>query len=123
MTRVLLVDDSVLIRSVIKNMLVQENCEVVGEAGTGRDAIAKAASLSPDVILMDYNMPDLNGIEVARQILAGNANVNIIMITSIGTAEHRERASQVGIKGYLTKPFKREDIAAKLSEVLGIAKR
>jgi two-component system chemotaxis response regulator CheY len=123
MTRVLLVDDSLLIRTVIKNMLIQEHCEVIGEAGTGRDAIAKFCSLLPDVILMDYNMPDMNGIDVARHILAQNADAKIIMITSIGTDEQIERARQVGIKGYLTKPFKRENIAAKLSEVLGAAKK
>ncbi len=76
---------------------------IVGEARTGREAVDLAATLRPDVILMDIAMPVLNGFEATRQIISANAKARVIILTAHGDNEYLERMSVVGAAGFLEK--------------------
>jgi DNA-binding NarL/FixJ family response regulator len=102
--RVLIVDDHPLFRDGVRALLNSiPEAEVVGEAGTGEEAIAQAAALQPDVILMDIQMPDLNGIEATRQILGTNSQVSIIVLTMFEDDDSVFAAMRAGARGYVLK--------------------
>jgi DNA-binding NarL/FixJ family response regulator len=77
--------------------------EVVGEAGTGREAVAQAETLTPDVVLMDINMPDLSGIEATQQILAARPDPGVIILTMLEDDDSLFAAMSAGARGYVLK--------------------
>ncbi|MBI1877452.1 MAG: response regulator transcription factor [Chloroflexi bacterium] len=102
--RVLVVDDHTLFRDGLSAILINvPDIEVVGEAGTGREAVAQAETLAPDVVLMDINMPDLNGIEATQQILAIKPDTGIIMLTMLEDNDSLFAAMCAGARGYILK--------------------
>src|SRR5438105_1090415 len=101
-TRVLIVDDHTLFREGLKALLsAAANINVVGEAATGREAVEKAAALTPDVILMDIQMPDGSGIQAAQGILQSTPNVGIIMLTMLEDNDTLFAAMRAGARGYI----------------------
>jgi DNA-binding NarL/FixJ family response regulator len=101
--RILIADDHPVFRFGLRSLLDADTCtKVVGEAKTGREAVALAASLQPDVVLMDINMPELNGIEAARQILAARPDTAILIITMFDD-DRVFAAMRAGARGYLLK--------------------
>ena len=82
--RVLIVDDAVVMRMMIKGILSKNGYEVVGEAQNGVEAVEKYRALSPDLVTMDMVMPEMDGITAVKQIVAGDPNARIIMCTSMG---------------------------------------
>lgn len=108
--RVLIVDDAKPVRESIKRMLeLDGECSVVGEAADGPEAVSAARRLLPDVILMDINLPHMDGISAAAQILA-EQETSIIMISVEGDREYLRRAMQAGAKDYLVKPFSSDEL-------------
>jgi DNA-binding NarL/FixJ family response regulator len=102
--RILIADDHPLIRDGLRFLLASvDDAEVVGEATTGEEAIAQAEKLQPDVILMDIQMPDLNGIEATRRIVEANPHLPILMLTMYEDDESVFTAMQAGARGYLVK--------------------
>jgi DNA-binding NarL/FixJ family response regulator len=102
--RTLVVDDHTLFRDGLCAILINESdIDVVGEAGTGREAVAQAEAMAPDVILMDINMPDLNGIEATQQILAARPDIGIIMLTMLEDNDSLFAAMCAGARGYILK--------------------
>lgn len=102
--RVLVVDDHKLFRDGLSAILMNAaDIEVVGEAGTGREAVAQVESLVPDVVLMDINMPDLNGIEATQQVLAIQPDTGIIMLTMLEDSDSLFAAMCAGARGYILK--------------------
>jgi len=103
--RVLIVDDQVLVRSGFRMILEAEaDIEVVGEAGDGVEAIAEAQRLQPDVILMDVRMPELDGIEATRRVLANGATeTKVVMLTTFDMDEYVYDALRAGASGFLLK--------------------
>ena len=100
--RVLLVDDHTLFRDGLHAILTNvPDIVVVGQAGTGREAVAQVESLSPDVILMDINMPELNGIEATQQVLARAPATGIVMLTMLEDSDSLFAAMCVGARLYL----------------------
>jgi DNA-binding NarL/FixJ family response regulator len=115
-TRVLIADDHALFRYGLKAMLASgENLEMVGEASTGEEAVRMAAELRPDVILMDIQMPDLNGIEATRRILEANPQVGIVVVTMFEEDDSVFSAMRAGARGYVLK-------GADASEVLKVVR-
>jgi NarL family two-component system response regulator LiaR len=102
--RVLVVDDHAIVRKGICALLTTESdIAVVGEAGDGQEAVAKAQALRPDIILMDLVMPKMDGIEATRQITTGLPEVRILVLTSFAADDQVFPAIQAGALGYLLK--------------------
>lgn len=104
MIKLMLVDDHAVLRDGLKNILgMEQGIEVVGEAISGREAVHKAASLLPDVILMDINIPDINGIEVTKMIKRDFPMMKILILTMYDHDEYFMSAIREGADGYLLK--------------------
>ena len=104
MIRILVADDHKLFREGLCALLNgAAGTAVVGEAGTGAEAIAQADTLTPDVILMDIMMPDMNGIEATRHILADHPHIGIIMLTMLEDDDSLFAAMCAGARGYILK--------------------
>ena len=116
--KVLIVDDHGVVRKGLRLLLEQyPELVVIGEAANGREAVALAANLSPQIVVMDVAMPLLNGIEAAAQILKLNSQVAIIMLTMHADESYLLRALHVGVKGYLLKESAEEDLMAAIKAV------
>jgi len=107
--RILIADDHPMFRFGLRALLAAEaDTEVLGEATDGQDAVSKAASLKPDLILMDINLPLLNGIEATRQILKQNPDIGILIITMFED-DTIFAALQAGARGYILKGAEGEE--------------
>jgi DNA-binding NarL/FixJ family response regulator len=112
--RVLITDDQALVRTGFRMILeAEEDIDVVGEAGDGREAVDKARSAKPDVILMDIRMPELDGIEATRQIVAagGEDAPKVLMLTTFDLNEYVYEALRAGASGFLLKDVPAEQLA------------
>jgi two-component system NarL family response regulator len=109
--RLLLVDDHFFVRAgLISSLESEPDILVVGQASTGRGAVAKFAEVRPDVTLMDGRLPDLMGVEAVQEIIAGDSGARIIMLTVNETEEHIHRALKAGVRGYLPKSTERDEL-------------
>ncbi len=107
--RILLVDDHQVVREGLRHMLkLEEDIEVVGEAGDAKEALAQAETLLPEVILMDIKMPGVDGIELTRQLKEKLPCCNVIMLTLY--EEYLSQAIEAGATGYLLKDIKRDEL-------------
>ena len=102
MLRILLADDHKILREGIRRGLEGAGESVVGEASNGEEAIALAAELHPDVILMDLSMPVLDGIEATRRIIEANPDQRVVVLTMHDDAQRTRAAISAGAVGYLT---------------------
>jgi len=110
-TRVLLADDHQLMRSGIRLMLERESdLSVVGEASDGREAVALAKSLRPDVVVMDIGMSNLNGIEAAQQMTGDRSEIAVVMLSMHSDESYVLRALKAGARGYLLKDSAEADL-------------
>jgi pilus assembly protein CpaE len=100
-------------QNVQKLLYFERDIQVVGVAGNAREAIAKAAKLQPDVILMDINMPDIDGLRATEMILR-QVPTRVVMMSVQGEPEYLSRAMMAGARGYLIKPFSSEDLIGTL---------
>jgi len=111
--RVLLVDDHPFIRAGLRGMLDADPAlEVVGEAADGEEAVAQAAALAPDVVLMDLSMPRLDGIAATTAILAAAPATRVLVLTSFGDRRRVQQALRAGAIGYLLKDSEPETVVA-----------
>jgi DNA-binding NarL/FixJ family response regulator len=102
--RILIADDHTLFREGLRALLTAlADCEVVGEAATGEEVISKAGALLPDVILMDIQMPGLNGIEATQRILHTSPHIGIIVVTMLEDSDSVFAAMRAGARGYVLK--------------------
>jgi DNA-binding NarL/FixJ family response regulator len=117
--RVLIADDQTLFRSGLARLLDDgdDRVSVVGEAFDGLDAVKLAATLKPDVVLMDIKMPNLDGIEACRRILAENPKVKVLMLTTFEADNHVIQALKAGASGYVLKD---SQPAAIVSSILAV---
>lgn len=117
--RILVVDDHQLFREGLAALLnAAAETDVIGEAGTGAAAVAQADALGPDIILMDIQMPDMNGIEATRRILADQPEIGIIMLTMLEDDDSLFAAMRAGARGYI---LKGADKAEVLRTVMAVA--
>jgi DNA-binding NarL/FixJ family response regulator len=116
--RILVVDDHKLFREGLAALLnAAAETAVVGEAATGQEAIAQAAAVTPDVILMDIQMPDMNGIEATRLILADQPNVGVIMLTMLEDDDSLFAAMCAGARGYILKGADKAEVLRTVTAV------
>src|ERR1700751_1883233 len=117
---IVLADDHQLMRSVIRLMLEGESdLSVVGEASDGREAVALAKSLRPDVVVMDIGMSNLNGIEAAQQVTQHNPDLAIVMLSMHSDESYVLRALKAGARGYLLKDSAEADLIKAVHAVAG----
>jgi len=118
MIRVLVVDDHPIVRQGLVSVLGDEDdLEVVGEAGSGREAVARVQRLQPDVVLLDLEMPDLDGVAAIPQLLALRPGLGILVFTAYDTDERVLGAVRAGARGYLLKGASAEEIARGIRSV------
>jgi DNA-binding NarL/FixJ family response regulator len=116
--RILIADDHKLVRDGLRAMLAgQPRFAVVGEAKDGPTAVALAAELKPDIILMDISMPELNGIEATRQILAGRSSTGVIILSMHSDRRFVTESLRTGARGYLLKDSAFEELVAAIDTV------
>ncbi|HXJ91519.1 MAG TPA: response regulator transcription factor [Terriglobia bacterium] len=109
--RILVVDDHELVRRGLKSILeTHPNWMVVGEATTGREAIAQAGTLSPDVVILDMSMPELNGLEATRGILKVAPDARVLVLTQHDSEQLVRSFLQAGAQGYLVKSDAARDL-------------
>ena len=119
-TRVLLADDHQLMRSGVRLMLEREpDITVAGEAGDGREAVALAKTLKPEVVVMDIGMPNLNGIEAALQMTQHNPELAVVMLSMHSDESYVLRALKAGARGYLLKDSAEADLIKAVHVVAG----
>jgi DNA-binding NarL/FixJ family response regulator len=114
-TRILLVDDHQVVRRGIAGLIgdARPECEVCGEASTGREAVAAAASLRPDIVVMDISMPDMDGLEATREILKDNPGIEVLIL-SMHESDQIIDVLGAGARGYILKRDAGNDLIAAL---------
>jgi DNA-binding NarL/FixJ family response regulator len=116
--RVLLVDDDQLMRAGLRAVLSSDaGIEVVGEAATGRAAVARVRALRPDLVLMDVRMPDLDGIAATREVLATSPDVKVVILTTFEDDDYIFGALSAGASGFLLKRTTPEELLAAIHTV------
>jgi len=115
--RIIIADDQSSSREALKDALIEKDFEIVGEAATGKDAIELNKKLKPDLIFMDVKMPELNGIDAAKQINLHNP-VPIILLTVKDDSITIDRARAAGVMAYLVKPFNEKELAPNIEIVI-----
>lgn len=118
MIRVLVVDDDFMVARIHERFVERtEGFSIVGTAGTGTEALSAVAELSPDLVLLDVHLPDMDGIEVLRSLRAAGHGVGVIMVTAERDAEVVRAALLGGAQQYLVKPFEYPELAERLRAV------
>ncbi len=107
--RILVAEDEAIIRLDLVETLQEEGYDVVAETGRGDEALRLVDEFSPDLAILDVRMPGLDGIEVAREIVANRA-AGVLILTAFGQRELVERAAEAGAMAYLVKPWQRSDL-------------
>ncbi|WP_194906914.1 response regulator [Catenulispora rubra] len=110
--RVLIADDQALVRTGFRMILTANGIDVLGEVSDGLEAVEAAARLKPDVVLMDIRMPNLDGLEAARRILAADPRIRILMLTTFDLDEYVYEALAAGASGFLLKDVTPEHLVA-----------
>ncbi|AIM14922.1 MULTISPECIES: response regulator [Neobacillus] len=119
MASVLIVDDAAFMRMMLKDILVKNGYEVVGEAVNGADAVEKYRELQPDIVTMDITMPEMDGITAVKNIRAMDPAANIIMCSAMGQQPMVLEAIQAGAKDFVVKPFQADRVMESIKRVLG----
>jgi len=110
MTKVLIVDDAAFIRMQLKQLLIENGFEVVGEAENGKVALEKIKELEPDIVTLDITMPEMNGIECMAEIKKMEYKPTVIMVSAMGQESYVRKAILHGAKGFIVKPYKPETV-------------
>ena len=117
--RVLIVDDSPFIHKAITRALNSEAYEICGIGANGREGAELYAKLKPDIVTMDITMPVLDGLGSAKEILQGDSGARIIMLSAMGDEELMKSAKAIGIRVFLQKPFKSEELLRAIGQLIG----
>jgi DNA-binding NarL/FixJ family response regulator len=119
MARILVVDDHALVRSGLCRLLDAEfDIEVVGQAGNGSDAIALCRDEKPDLVLLDYGLPDIDGLETTRRIIALDQQIKILILTMYANEEYATRVIQAGASGFVVKAASTDELLSAIRKVL-----
>jgi DNA-binding NarL/FixJ family response regulator len=118
-TRILVVDDHQVVRRGVASLVgdARPEWEVCGEASTGREAVAAAASLRPDVVVMDISMPDMNGLEATREILKNNPGTGVLVLSMHESEQMVHEILRAGARGYILKQDASNDLITAIEAV------
>ena len=117
MLKILIVDDSLIIRKKIRKIVETLGHEVVVDATNGQEAIDSYTKYKPDLVTMDITMPDMDGITAVKHIIANDPDAKIIMVTSHGQEDMVIKSIQSGAVGYMLKPITDDKMAQAIGEV------
>lgn len=120
--KILLVDDSRTIRNIQKNTLKALGYDDVTEAADGLEALASIARQKPDLMLVDWNMPNMDGITLIRKVRETDKGLPIIMVTTEAEKARVLEAVKAGVNNYVVKPFTAETLAEKITQTMGRVK-
>ncbi|MEH0157879.1 response regulator [Limibacter armeniacum] len=116
--KVLIVDDSMYMRTLIKDTLTNAGYEVVGQASNGEQAIDLALDLEPDLITLDNILPDMLGLDILRTLREEQLESKVIMISAVGQQSVVQQGVQLGANSYMVKPFTPEQLTAEVKKVM-----
>lgn len=122
MVRILLAEDHVLVRQSIRSFLENENVQVIGEAGTGLEAVEMALSLQPDIVIMDIHLPQISGIEATRRIRQDNPNIHIIALTAYNEKAYQRALLDIGVKSFVLKTAELSELLTQIQRITGSSK-
>lgn len=117
--RVLIVDDAAFMRMMIKDILSKNGYEVAGEAENGMKAVEKYKELTPDLVLMDITMPEMNGIDAVKNIKAMDPGAKIVMCSAMGQQAMVIESIQAGARDFIVKPFQADRVLEAVRKVVG----
>jgi DNA-binding NarL/FixJ family response regulator len=118
MTRILIVDDHTLVRDGLRRLMEMEgDLTVVGQTGSGHDAVRLCRELAPDVVVLDYNLPDIDGLETTQQIVTLQQGIRILILTMYANEEYATRLIRAGASGFLVKAASTDELLAAVRKV------
>lgn len=116
--KILLVDDSYYMRTVLKNILQDNQFEVIGEAASGAAAIKEAKESLPDLITLDLILPDNTGLDVLKAIKEDRPEAKVVIVSAVGQESVVEQAMELGAEAYIVKPFVEEKVIEVIKNIL-----
>ena len=116
---ILVCDDAAFMRMMIKNTLTKGGYNVAGEAENGAKAVEKYKELSPDLVLMDITMPEMDGIQALKEIKKLDPNAMVIMCSAMGQQAMVVESIQAGAKDFIVKPFQEDRVLEAVKKVVG----
>lgn len=116
--KILLIDDHTLFRAGLQDLLVRREINVVAAVGSGEEGIRKVAELSPDIVLLDMRMPNMDGLAVLRQLRKNHPTLKVIMLTTSTNENDLVEALRSGARGYLLKDIEPDQLVVALRDVL-----
>jgi two-component system chemotaxis response regulator CheY len=116
--KVLVVDDSPMVFKAVKRALEPEGFQVMDQAFNGQEGLEKIAALNPDVIILDVTMPIMDGIQTAEVLFQRNPTAKVIMLSAMGDDDLMSKAKRIGVKLFLTKPFKPEELVNSIRSII-----
>lgn len=119
--KILLVDDSRTIRNIQKNVLGQIGYSDIVEAADGIEALNQIAENKPDLVLVDWNMPNMDGITLVRKIRESDKRLPLVMVTTEAEKSRVLEAIKAGVNNYVVKPFTAETLSEKIQQTLAKA--
>ena len=117
--RVMIVDDAIFMRKVLREILTENSYEVVGEVNRGTDVLDKFKEWKPDLVTMDIMLPGIDGIDAVREIMKVDKDARIVMISALGQDELVDEALKAGAKGFIVKPFIPSQVIDVIKKILG----
>lgn len=116
---ILICDDAAFMRMMIRDILTKNGYNVVGEAENGARAVEKYSEVSPDLVLMDITMPEMDGIQALKAIRAKDPNAKVIMCSAMGQQAMVIESIQSGAKDFIVKPFQADRVIDAVKKVVG----
>ncbi|MEB2308141.1 MAG: response regulator [Candidatus Brocadiaceae bacterium] len=117
MKKILVVDDAKVIRMIIRQILTRNGFEIAGEAGNGREAFEKYKELRPDAVTMDIVMPEVDGIQGLKEIIAFDNQAKVVMISAIDQRDSLMESLRYGAADYVVKPFEDDRMVAAMKNI------
>jgi two-component system chemotaxis response regulator CheY len=117
--KVMVVDDALFMRNMLRGILEEAGCEIIAEAADGMEAVAKYLEFRPDITTMDIIMPVKNGIEALSEIIAFDSNARVIMCSAVGQESLVRAAQAAGALDFIIKPFNPERVTEVIKRVAG----
>jgi two-component system chemotaxis response regulator CheY len=115
---VMVVDDEVFFRKLLRDILQEEGFQVIAEAADGKEAVSKFSLHRPDISLIDIYMPEKNGMEATKEILSIDRNAKVLICSGLGCEDDVALSLQVGAKAVIQKPFIRDEVLENIRKAL-----